>query len=100
MCADVGCLRAPPSGDLPVAVAADAITLLSDNPALIGPFSTLVKGLVSKSSTPTLRVNELEIMSREDEISLNAKSIYLVIVGGEKDIYSVRSAKKQPPHTP
>lgn len=35
-----------------------------------------------------MRVNELEIMSREDEFSINPRSLYLVIVASDADVYS------------
>ena len=43
-----------------------------------------------RAGCPELPVNELQIMSREDEISLNTRSMYIVIVASEDDICSVR----------
>jgi hypothetical protein len=45
--------------------------------------------ILVRAGCSELAVNELQIMSREDEISLNTRSLYIVVVASDDDICSV-----------
>lgn len=53
------------------------------------PYLSRVGQVLARAGCKKYPVNELQIMSREDEISLNPRSLYIVVVGEDEDIYSV-----------
>ena len=79
--------------EVPVPSTPESVTVIAEYSGLLQGFCQHLVSCMTEAGLDKKPVKQLCIMSRDDEFSLNAKSMYVVVVQGEGEVIASNNGK-------